>query len=101
MVNIGKLKQVWDMRKAAKSMQSSLADVVVTGEALSGQIKISMDGNQKITKVFIDQQLLSSDKQEKIQNGFIDAFNAAQKKVQKIMAEKLRSGELKMPDLNF
>lgn len=100
MVSIGKLRQVMDMRKQAKQVQSSLSDVLVTGEAQGGQIKVSMDGNQKITKVDISPDLLAPEYQEKVQGGIIDAFQDAQKQVQKVMAQKLKSGELKMPDMN-
>ena len=100
MVKMNKLKQVWDMRKAAKNMQSSLADVLVVGEAAGGSIKVGLDGNQKITKVEIDPGLFTAEHQDKVQNGIIDAFESAQKQVQKIMQEKVRSGELKMPDLS-
>jgi len=99
MVKINKLKQVWEMRKAAKSMQSALGDVLVTGEAAGGKIKVGMDGNQKITKVEIDPSLMTPTEQERVQDGIVDAFGEAQKQVQKVMSEKLRSGELKMPDL--
>ncbi|MFO0705187.1 MAG: YbaB/EbfC family nucleoid-associated protein [Candidatus Andersenbacteria bacterium] len=101
MVKINKLKQVWEMRKAAKSMQSALGDVLVVGEAEGGKVKIGMDGNQKITKVEIDPSLLVASEQERVQNGVREAFMEAQKQVQKIMGEKLRSGELKMPDLGM
>jgi len=63
MVNIGKLKQILEMRKAAKKMQKSLGQELVVGEALKGQVKISMDGNQKIVEVHIDPVLLNSDNQ--------------------------------------
>jgi DNA-binding YbaB/EbfC family protein len=101
MVKINKLKQVWEMRKAAKSMQSALGDVLVVGEGQGGKVKVGLDGNQKITKVEIDPLLLNPDGQDKIQSGVIDAFSDAQKQVQKIMSEKLRTGELKMPDLGL
>ncbi len=101
MVKINKLKQVWEMRKSAKQMQSALSDVLVVGEAAGGKIKVKLDGNQKITSVEIDPSLLTPAEQERVQNGFAEAFADAQKQVQKIMSEKLRSGELKMPDLGM
>ncbi|MFH0831006.1 MAG: YbaB/EbfC family nucleoid-associated protein [Parcubacteria group bacterium] len=99
MVKINKLKQVWEMRKAAKTMQSALADVAVVGEGARGRIKVGLDGNQKITKVNIDSSLLTAAEQETVQSGVIEAFGGAQKQLQKIMAEKVRTGELKLPDL--
>jgi DNA-binding YbaB/EbfC family protein len=101
MVGIGKLKQVLEMRKAAKNMQSALSDVVVVGEAAKGLVKVHMDGNQKITQVEIDPSLLNLDKQTTVQEGIVDAHRKAQRQLQEIMAAKVRSGELKLPDLNI
>jgi len=100
MVNIGKLKQVMDMRKAAKKMQKSLGDELVVGEAAGGSIKVSMDGNQKITNVEIADELMSPESKDKVQGGIADAHKDAQKKLQQIMAAKVRAGELELPDFN-
>jgi DNA-binding YbaB/EbfC family protein len=101
MVNLGKLKQVWEMRKAAKTMQSALSDIVVTGEALRGQVKLTLDGNQKIMKVTIDPALMQPEHQQKVEEGVIAAHQDAHKELQSIMKAKLQSGELKMPDFNM
>lgn len=100
MVKINKLKQVWEMRKAAKTMQSALEDVAVVGEGARGRVKVGLDGNQKVSKVEIDPSLLQPSEQQTVQSGVIDAFQDAQKQLQKIMAEKVRTGELKLPDFN-
>ena len=47
----------------------------------------------------IHPELLAQSEKEKIQNGIKDAVNGASKKVQNLMAQKMRSGELKMPDI--
>jgi len=101
MVNIGKLKQVWDMRKAAKTMKSALSDILVTGEAVNKQIKVSMDGNQKVTAIDLAPELLKSDNKTVIEQGLVEAQAKAQKKLQEIMAAKVRSGELEIPDLKM
>jgi len=101
MVKINKLKQVWEMRKTAKKMQSALGEVLVTGEAEHGQVKVSLDGNQKVTGVTIDPDLLTLDAKERLENGLVAAHANAQKQLRDIMAAKLRSGELKLDDLKF
>lgn len=95
-----KLKQIQDLRKKAKELQGNLAQDTVTGESLGGQIKITMDGNQKIQDILIDENLLSSENKQMIEKGLIDAFDKAIKNVQGLMAQKLQSGEINLPNLN-
>jgi DNA-binding YbaB/EbfC family protein len=99
MVSIGKLKQVMEMRKEAKKLQKQLGDELVVGSAMRDQVTVTMDGNQKITHVHIDPSLLSPDNQSRLEGAVGDAVSDAQKKLQQIMAAKLRAGELKIPDL--
>ena len=47
-----KLKQVKDLRSQAKAMQDSLSQESVTLD--KGGIKLTMDGNMKITKLEIE-----------------------------------------------
>ena len=95
-----KLKQVQDLRKKAKELQGNLAQDIVAGESLDGQIKITMDGNQKIQNISIDENILTSDNKEMIEKGMIDAFEKATKEVQGLMAQKLQSGEIDLPNLS-
>jgi len=85
-----KLKQYKDMRSQAKSLQSSLSEESVEVTEIGGDIKIKMDGNLAVQSVEIDKELLTAEKQEKLQNGMKDAFNSAVKKVQRIMAVKMK-----------
>ncbi len=101
MVKINKLKQVWEMRKTAKKMQSAMGEILITGKAAHGQVKMSVDGNQKVTNVAIDPAMMVPDNRERLQNAIVDAHENAQKQLRDIMAAKLRSGELKLDDLKI
>lgn len=81
-----KLKQIKDVRKQAKDLQSQLSEVMVVGKAAGGKIMITIDGNQKVQGVQIDDELDRS----KIADGVKDAFNDASKKLQKEMASKMK-----------
>lgn len=94
-----KLKQFQDLRKQAKDLKSSMSQETVTGESLSGDIKIIMDGNQEIKNVEIDDSLLSADKKEKLEQGIKDAFASAVKELQSLMMRKMQSGEIQMPNM--
>ena len=89
---LDKLKQFKDLKKQAGELKSNLAQETITGEALDGQVKITMDGNQEVQEVFIDESLLSADQQENLQDGIKEAFGKAVKEVQMLMAQKIQSG---------
>lgn len=92
-----KLKQFKEMRSQAKTLQNTLAEEKVEASAAWGKIKMTMNGNQEVQAVQIDPELLGN--KEKLENAVKEVTNEAVKKVQKIMAEKVRSGGFKMPQL--
>ncbi len=83
-----KLKQFKDIRDKAKDMQSKLADENANAE--SGGVSLTMDGNLKLTKVNISPDLLDPDKKAKLEKAFKDAHDDVSKKIQKIMASKMK-----------
>jgi len=85
-----KLKQFKDLRDQAKTMQSELAKESLTVTELGGDISITMDGNLEVTDLTIAESLFSPDKKKKVEKGVIDAFTGAKKKMQKVMATKMR-----------
>lgn len=88
------LKQIKDLKKQAKDMQDQLKDIEETVDAgWSDKVHITMNGNQEITKVKIDEGLLNPKSQDKVQDLIIEAVNKANKKVKKIMAEQMMKQE--------
>lgn len=85
-----KLKQFKDLRTQAKTLQNKLSAESETGSAVNDQIKVTFNGNQEITKVEIDPSILTSENKSKIENGIVEASNKALKKIQKVMAEKMK-----------
>ena len=81
-----KIKQIKDLRSQAKTMQAALGEIMVVGKAMGGKIMITVDGNQKVQGVKIDEDLEKS----KIEKGVQEAFNEASKKLQKEMAMKMK-----------
>lgn len=89
-----KLKQVKDLRAKAKKIQSTLAEEVV--ENSSKGVTVTMDGNQNIKHLHIDDELMSD--KTRLETSIADAVNDTLKKVQKKMAMKLQqSGEIDLP----
>lgn len=95
-----KLKQFKDLRSQAKTMQSVLSQETAHGNGAGGKVNVVMDGTQKILSLDIDPTLLNVENKKKVEQGVIDALSSATKELQKIMAKKMQSGELSMPDLS-
>ena len=94
-----KLKQIKDLKSQAKAMQDELANETATGSALSEKIKITLDGNQEIKNISIDESLLDPSQKDELEQGIQAAFTSASKEAKKILAKKFQSGDLNMPDL--
>lgn len=80
-------------------MQSMLAQESAEADAAWGKVKVKINGNQEVLDIQIDPELLTPDNKEKLQNAIKDATNDAIKKVQRIMAEKMRASGFKMPEM--
>ena len=94
-----KLKQYQDLRKQAKDLKKNMSEETVTGEAHEGMIKITMDGNQEIQSVDIDESLLDKSEKDKLEQGIKDAFSNAMKELQSLMMRKMQSGDLQLPNM--
>lgn len=93
-----KLKQIQEMRKKARELKDILSQEHAFGAAMGGKVQIQMTANQEIENVIIDPSLLSPDQKEKLEGAIKEAFKNALKEIQHIMAKKVQSGELKMPE---
>ena len=90
-----KLNQIKDLKQQAKQMQSSLSQELV--EVSRSGVVLKMDGNQKVQSLSIP----DGTSNKELENIIPNLFNDAILKIQKIMSDKFKSGEIKMPDLNF
>lgn len=91
MAMFNKIKQIKDLRDQAKTLQNALSTESAEGSAEWDKIKVVMNGNQEVTSVTIDASLMSPDNKSKVEKGLAEATNKAIKKVQKVMAEKMKS----------
>jgi DNA-binding protein YbaB len=79
-----KLKQFKDLRDQAKSMQNALAQEKVTVDRKG--VKITINGNMEVLELTVEEDM----KKEYLEGAVKDAINEAIKKVQKVMAMKMR-----------
>ena len=85
-----KLKQFKDLRSQAKNLQNTLSQESVTVDSAGGKVVLTMDGNLQMTGLAIADELLAPDKKEKLQTAIKDAHGDAIKKIQRIMAMKMK-----------
>ena len=85
-----KLKQFKDMRDQAKHLQDMLGKESVTADAAGSKVVLTMDGNLALTGLSIDDELLAPDKKDKLQSAIKEAHADALKKMQRIMAMKMK-----------
>ncbi len=85
-----KLKQFKDMRGQAKQMQNVLSEESVTVKAAGDKVVLTMDGNMTLTGLAIDDELMSPDKKNKLIEALKDAHKDALKKIQRVMAMKMK-----------
>jgi len=86
MGTFSKLKQFKDLRTQAKTLQNALSGE--SASASAGGVTITMNGNQEVTSVAIEDSALTH--KETLQNNIKDATNKTVKSVQKLMAEKMK-----------
>jgi len=94
-----KLNQIKDLRQQAKTLQGQLAQESVTAEKHG--VALTMNGNQKLVNLDINQELLAPERKERLEELIKDLHDEAIKKVQRVMAEKMKaSGDFNIPGLS-
>lgn len=83
-----KLKQFQDLRSRAKQIQSALEKESVEGASGWGKVKVTMNGNQRVTGVVISDEAFAD--KSKLPDLMKDAFNDAAEKLQKVLASKMK-----------
>ena len=82
------LKQAQDMQSKMQLAQAELAQIVITGEAGAGLVKIEMDGRHNVKSIQLDPPLLKEPK-EFMEELLVAAFNDALQKIEKESRQKL------------
>lgn len=85
----GQIKDMYKLKQQASELQSMLANETV--EAENQGVKITMNGNQEVLAVVINPELSKEDQEKYLR----ETFNDAIKKIQRLMAQKMMSGQIK------
>lgn len=81
------------LQEAQQKMQEGkqkLGDIIVDGEAGNGMVKVSVTGNREVKTLSIDNQLLSPEKKEELEDLLITALNRALKNAEQAWEEEMK-----------
>jgi DNA-binding YbaB/EbfC family protein len=85
----GLMQQAQKMQQDMQKAQEELANMVVTGEAAGGMVKVTMTGKHAVTRVQIDPSLM--DDQEMLEDIVTAAINDAVNRIAAETAERMSS----------
>ncbi len=85
----GLMQQAQKMQQDMQKAQEELANMVVTGEAAGGLVKVTMTGKHAVTRVQIDPSLM--DDQEMLEDIVTAAVNDAVNRIATETAERMSS----------
>jgi nucleoid-associated protein EbfC len=74
---LDKMKQLYELQKKAKEMEKALESVVVTRESPGGRLKLSMNGQFRVTSLSIDESALAPGNRAVLEKGLTELFNGA------------------------
>lgn len=85
------MKQIQKMQKDMEKMQAELADKTVTEESGGGMVKATVNGKKELISVEIDNEIISSDDKEMLEDLIVAAVNKALESAGKMAEEQLNS----------
>ena len=86
---VGMLKQLREMQKDLVKAQKELTKETVSAEAGNGAVQVTITGDQKLTSLIIDADLLASNDAKKITSLTMEAINMALEESRKMAQDRL------------
>ena len=85
------MKQAGQMQAKMADMQAALEQVLVTGQAGGGLVKVTMSGKFTVKAIEIDPSLLKADEKERLEDLVLTALSDAKSKAESVAAEQMKS----------
>jgi DNA-binding YbaB/EbfC family protein len=105
------LKNLTDMMKQARELQSKLADTQaelenaeVEGASGAGLVRVTLSGKGTMKRLHVDPSLMKPDEAEILEDLIVAAFNDGKTKAEALVAERMKelTGGLPLPPgMNF
>jgi len=96
-----KAKKMWELQSKAKQLQRELREMQFTGEELGGKVKVTLNGEQKVLSIEIDDSLVNLAEKDSLIKFLGQAFGSAVKRSQQAAANRTKElvGGLGIPGL--
>ena len=104
MAGIGKLfKQAQKMQKDMAKIQTEMASKTVEATAGGGMVTVVVNGNQEVTNIKIEKEVVNSDDIEMLENLIIAAINEGLRKSKEMVADGMSklTGGMNIPGLTL
>ena len=104
MAGMGKLfKQAQKMQKDMAKIQAEMASKTVEATAGGGMVTVVVNGNQEVTNVKIEKEVVNSDDIEMLENLIIAAVNEGLRKSKEMVADGMSklTGGMNIPGLTL
>jgi DNA-binding YbaB/EbfC family protein len=85
------MKKATAMQSAMADMQAQLENVLVTGQAGGGVVKVTMSGKFTVKAIEIDPSILKADEKEMVEDLLLTALADAKAKAETVAAEQMKS----------
>lgn len=87
---LDKAKKMWEMQAKAKAVQKELRAMQFFGEELGGRIKVTVNGEQKVESIEIDEELFVPSEKTSVERFLKQAMSSAVSKSQQTAANKMK-----------
>jgi hypothetical protein len=91
------MQKAQKMQEGIKRVKAELKDIIVTGQAGNGKVKITINGEHIATNIDIDKDILNE--KEQLQDLILIAINDANQKIKTQSKDKIKSvtGDIDLP----
>ncbi len=96
------MQQAKQMQEKMATMQETMKDITATGSAGGGMVTVTANGRNEILAVEIEQNIISANEKEMLQDLITAATNDALRKVQAISKEEMSkiAGGMNIPGVS-
>lgn len=70
--------------------KQKLANITIDGDSGEGAVKVSVSGNREVKSISIDNQLLSPERKEELEDLLVIALNRALQNAEKMWEEEMK-----------
>jgi len=85
----GMLQKAQALQAKMSEMQAGLKTREVVGSSGQGKVKVTMNGNQDVTKIEIDPEVVKAEEKDLLEDLVLAAFNDARAKVTSMVEEEM------------